>query len=77
MRHIHNIPVCHKYKIYHIEFGYDIILDFYNQTLEDVLAHDLVDLTISRKVLKDKVAFLILLNKYIIFIDDIKPRSTV
>ena len=54
--HIRNMPVCHKYAISHLEFGYAIALDLYNCTLEDVLAHNLVDLTLSRKVLKDCIS---------------------
>ena len=48
-----------------------------NRTFEDFLAHDLVDLTIDRKVLKDAVIGLILFNTYIIFHDYIKPHSIV
>ena len=51
-RHIHSMPACNKDTIYHFDFGYAIVLDFYNHTLKDFLAHDLVDLTLARKVLK-------------------------
>ena len=43
-----------------------------NCTLEDVLAYDLVDLTLARKVLKDVVVGLILLHTDIIFFGYIK-----
>ena len=76
-RHIRNMPGCHEDKISHLDFGYAIVLDFYNRTLEDVLTHDLVDLTLARKVLKDVVVGLILLHTEIIFHGDIKPRSIV
>ena len=71
------MPVCHKYKISHIGFGYVIVLDFYNRTLEDVLARDIVDLTLAWKVLKDVVVGLILFNIEITFHGDIKARSIV
>ena len=45
------MPGCHKDTIYCLDFGYAIVLDFYNLTLEDVLAHHLVELTLARKVL--------------------------
>ena len=48
-----------------------------NFTLEDVLAYDLVDLTLAQKVLKDVVVGLILLHKEIIFNGDIELRSIV
>ena len=48
-----------------------------NRTLEDVLAHDLVDFKFSRKYLKDEVVGLILLHIEIIFHGDIKQRSIV
>ena len=76
-RHIRNMNRCHKDTISHLDFGYAIVLDFYNRTLEDVLTHDLVDLTLARKVLKDVVVGLILLHTEIIFHGDIKPRSIV
>ena len=76
-RHIRNMPICHKDIISHIEFGYAIVLDLYIRTLEDVLAHDLVDLTPDRKVLKDLVVGLIILHTEIIFHGDVKPRSIV
>ena len=44
-------------------------------TLQDVLAHDLVDLTLARKVLKYVVVVLILFHAEIIFHSGIKPRS--
>ena len=66
-----------KDNIYHLEFGYAIIIDFYNRTLEDFLAHDLVDLILAPKVLKDVVVGLILLHIEIIFHGDIKQRSIV
>ena len=69
------MPVCHKDKNYHLDFGYAIVLDFYNRTLEDVLAHDLVDPTLSRKVLKDVVVDQMLLHTEILFHGDIKPQS--
>ena len=34
-RHIHNMPVCHKYTISRLDFGYSIVLDFYNHKIED------------------------------------------
>ena len=34
-RHISNMPICHKDKISHLDFGYATVLDFYNHTLED------------------------------------------
>ena len=71
------MPICHKDIISHIEFGYAIVLDLYIRTLEDVLAHNIVDLTLDRKVLKDVVIGLILLHTDIIFHVDIKPRSIV
>ena len=74
-RHIRNMPVCHKDKISHLDFGYAIILDLYNRTLADVLAHDLVDLTLAWMVLKYVVVRLILLHTDIIFHGDIKPKS--
>ena len=76
-RHIRNMPVCHKDTSYHLEFGYATVLGFYNHTLEDFLAHDLVDLTLAWKVLKDVVVGLMLLHTEIIFHSDIKPRSIV
>ena len=76
-RHIRNMPICHKDIISHIEFGYAIVLDLYIRTLEDVLAHDLVDLTPDRKVLKDLVVGLIILHTEIIFHGDIKTLSIV
>ena len=45
-----------------------------NYTLEDILAHDLVDLMLDQKVLKYVVVGLILLYTEIIFHSDIKPR---
>ena len=33
-RDIHNMPVCHKDIIYHIDFVYAIFLDFFNRKLE-------------------------------------------
>ena len=48
-----------------------------NCTLEDVLAYDLVDLTLARKVLKDVVVGLILLHTEIIFNGDIEFWSIV
>ena len=48
-----------------------------NLTIEDVLAHDIVDLTLARKVLKDIVVGLILLHTEIIFHGDIKTLSIV
>ena len=71
------MPVCHKDKISHLDFGYTIVLDLYNCTLEDVLTHDLVDLTLAHKVLKDVVVGLIILHTEIIFHGDIKPRIIV
>ena len=73
--HILNMPVCHTYIISHLDLGYAILLEFYNHTLEDVLAHDLVDLTLVRKVLKDVVVGLILLHINIIFYSDISNRK--
>ena len=74
-RHIRNMPRCNKDKISHIVFGYAIDLDFYNHTLEDVLTHDIFDLTLVRKVLKDVVVVLILLHIDIIFHSDISNRK--
>ena len=48
-----------------------------NRTLEDVLAHDIFDLKLDRKVLKDVVVGLILLHTYIIFCGNIKTLSIV
>ena len=48
-----------------------------NLTIEGVLAHNLVDLTLARKFLKCVVVDLILLHTEIIFHGDIKPRSIV
>ena len=73
--HILNMPVCHTYIISHLDLGYAILLEFYNHTLEDVLAHDLVDLTLVRKVLKDVVVDQMLLHTEILFHGDIKPQS--
>ena len=64
--------ICHKGKISHFDFGYAIVLDFYNCKIEDVLDHDIVDLTLARKVLKYVVVGLILLHIEIIFHGDIK-----
>ena len=75
MRHIHNMPVCHKYTISRLDFGYSIVLEFYNRKIEDVLAHDLVDLTLARKVLKYVLVGLIILHTEVIFHGDIKPQS--
>ena len=71
------MPICHKNIISHLEFGYAIVLDLYICTVEDVLAHDIVDLTLDRKFLKDVVIGLILLHTDIIFHGDIKPRGIV
>ena len=71
------MPGCHGDTIPHLEFGYAIVLDFYNRTLEDVLARDLVDLTLDRKALKDVVVGMIILHTDIIFHCDIKPQSIV
>ena len=76
-RHIYNMPVCHKDTIYHLAFGYATVLDFYNHTLEDVLAHDIVDLTFAWKVLKYLVVGMILFHTNIIFHGDTKQRSIV
>ena len=76
-RHILNMPGCHEDTISHLDFGYAIVLDFYNRTLEDVLAHDIFDLTLDRKALKDVVVGLIILHTDIIFHGDIKPQSIV
>ena len=48
-----------------------------NHTIEDVLAHDLVDLALAWKVLKDVVVGLILLHTEIIFHGGIKQQSIV
>ena len=48
-----------------------------NRTPDDVLAHDLVDLALARKVMKYVVVGMILLHTEIIFHGDIKPRSIV
>ena len=48
-----------------------------NRTLEDILVHNIFDLTLSCKVLKDVVVVLILFHTDIIFRGDIKPRSIV
>ena len=77
MRHICNIPGRHEDTISNIYFGYDIILDFYNCTLEDVLDHDLVDLTLGWRVMKYVLVDLILFHTDIIFHGDIKQRSIV
>ena len=71
------MSVCQIYKISYLDFGYAIVPDFYNFTLEDVLAHDIVDLTLARKVLKDVAVGLILLHTEIIFHGGIKTRSIV
>ena len=65
-RDIHNMPVCHKDIIYHIDFVYAIFLDFFNRKLED-FPNDLVGLTFARNVLKDLVLDMILLHTEIIF----------
>ena len=74
-RHIRNMHVCHKDTISHLDFGYTIVLDFYNSTLEDVLAHDLAVITLAQKVLKNVVVGLILFHTEKIFHGDIKPWS--
>ena len=71
------MPVCHKDTIYHLAFGYATVLDFYNHTLEDVLAHDIVDLTFARKVLKYLVVGMILFHTNFIFHGDTKHQSIV
>ena len=76
-RHIRNMNRCHKDTISHLDFGYAIVLDFYNFTLDDVLAHDLVDLALTRKFLKYAVVGLILFHTEIIFHSDIKLQSIV
>ena len=48
-----------------------------NCTLEDILAYDLVDLTLARKVLKGVVVGLILLHTEIVFNGDIELWSIV
>ena len=48
-----------------------------NHTIEDVLAHDLVGLALTWKVLKDVVVGLILLHTEIIFHGGIKQQSIV
>ena len=73
-RYIRNMLGCHEDKISNLYFGYAIILDFYNITLEDVLAHNRVDITLAWKVLKYLGVCLILLYTYIIFHGDIKTR---
>ena len=74
---IRKMLVFHKDTISHLDFGYAIIFEFYDRTLEDVFAHDLVDLTIARKFRKDFLLCLILLHTYILFYFYIKPRSIV
>ena len=71
------MSVCQIYKISYLDFGYAIVPDFYNFTLEDVLAHDIVDLTLAQKVLKYLVVGLILLHTEVIFHGYIKPWSIV
>ena len=77
MGHIYNTPVRHKDKISHLDFGYAIVLDYYNRTRDDVLAHNLVDLMLARQVLKYLVLGLILLHREIIFHGDTKPWNIV
>ena len=55
---------------------YEIIQKL-NRTLDDVLAHDIVDLTLAREVLKDAVGGLVLFHTEIILHGDIKPLSIV
>ena len=69
------MPACHKDTISRLDFGYSIVLEFYNRKIEDVLAHDLVDLKLDRKVLKYVLVGLIILHTEVIFHGDIKPRS--
>ena len=76
-RHISNVLGYHEDTIYYIEFVYAIVLDCYNYTFEDVLAHDFVDLTLDLNGLKYLVVGLILLHTEIIFNGDIKLQSIV
>ena len=59
------------------EFILDEKIPKLNSTLEDILVHNIFDLTLSCKVLKDVVVVLILLHTDIIFCGDIKPQSIV
>ena len=71
------MPGCSEDTISHIGFGYAIVLDLYNITLEDVLDRDLVDLTLDRKVLKYIAVGLVLLHTDIIFHGDIELQGIV
>ena len=74
---IQNMPVCHNYIIFHLNFGYDINLEFYNRTIEHFLFLWFFDPTLAWKVLKEVMVGLIIMQTHILFNGDIKLWSIV